>query len=160
MLPGSGFWRFDNNSLTDPLYMNNSKNVVQSTVLEYIKTKNDNKSDILNCETSEFTMIPYKLKSSLLLDDVLLKVREAKIKYNNEKKRNCDAHIKKRESEYLQATNILTSTAWKSVELKESLAERISEINNGLDVLNTIKAQMEARKIMAKINLDAETPTR
>lgn len=34
MSPGSGFWRFDNNVLTDPIYVHNCKYVIRSTAME------------------------------------------------------------------------------------------------------------------------------
>lgn len=158
MSPKPGFWRFYCNLLTDPLYINNCKHVVRSTVMKYIDTENNTNPEYLNCETSEVTLLPSKLKPSLLLDVILFTVREATIKHIIEKKSNRDVHIKKLESERLRATNILASTAWKSEELKESQTEIKYEIYNELDILDTIKSQTEARKWLAKVYLNAETP--
>lgn len=42
-------------------------------------------------------------------------------------------------------------------ELKESLTDRNAEINNKLDILDTLKMETEAIKRLVKLNLDAET---
>jgi hypothetical protein len=67
------------------MYINNCKNVVPSTEMENIDVENNTNPNFLNCQTSELTLSPSKLKPTLLLDVILLKVREATIKYSAER---------------------------------------------------------------------------
>lgn len=57
--------------------------------------------------------------------------------------------------ERLKITDILSSAVWKS----EEIFERITEIKEELDVLDTMKNDIIAGNKLAKINLNAETPT-
>ena len=65
--------------------MNKCMVVIPSTVMEYIDNDNNTNPNVLNCKTSELTLLPSKLKPTLHLNAILLKVREATIKYDAEK---------------------------------------------------------------------------
>ncbi len=55
--------------------------------------------------------------------------------------------------------DIISSAGWKSDSIKIDLLERIKQINEQIEKNEHAANELKARKKLAKINLDAETPT-
>lgn len=55
-------------------------------------------------------------------------------------------------------SEVFSTAAWQSNEMKEELLERITEINKELDVIDVMNNENIARNKLGKFNLEAETP--
>ena len=80
---GSGFWRFNNNLLTDINFVNTCKQTIKTTVTEYA-LDNDIPSHL---STHQITDLPSTLKPPALLDMILCKSRQTAMNFMAEQKR-------------------------------------------------------------------------
>ena len=92
---GPGFWRFNNNLLTDIDFVNTCKQTIKSTVTEYVLDNNIPS----HFTTHQITDLPSTLKPPTLLDIVLCKKRQTAMNFMAEKKRRDGQVVKDLETE-------------------------------------------------------------
>ncbi len=76
-----------------------------------------------------------------------------------EKKRKEGQVVKNLEAERMGLNDHISSASRMLGDYKENALKRIEEINEELDCLDSSKREANARKILAKYHLEAETPT-
>ena len=77
-----------------------------------------------------------------------------------EKKREEGKVVKKLEIERKNLNDHISSASRMIGEYKEKALERINEINSELNCIDSTKREANARKMLAKYHLEAETPTK
>ena len=77
-----------------------------------------------------------------------------------EKKRKEGQVVKNLETERKHLNDHISSASRMLGEYKEKALERIQEINEELDCLDSSRREVNARKTLAKYHLEAETPTK
>lgn len=79
---GVGFWRFENNLLSDPQFVNECNETIHNTILKYSNID----YNLKELETGDIARLPSKPSPTLILDIVLMKSRETTIKFNARRK--------------------------------------------------------------------------
>lgn len=71
MYTGSGFWRFVNNLLKDPLCICKCNYIIRHTLVDYLVLE----IDPFNIKSKDIAQFPSKLKQTFLIDTIPMKVR-------------------------------------------------------------------------------------
>ena len=84
---GRGFWRFNNDWLSDPKFIFGCNNVIKKTIISYSEKK--------NCRITEYPpdheilALTPEISHTLLHDVILMECRKYTLKYQAEKNDNC-----------------------------------------------------------------------
>ena len=118
------------------------------------------KTSLRNIETQDIAPMPSILQPALLLDVILMKVKQHTIQYTARKKREQNQHQAELESERKTLSDALSRSIQKAEGLKVDLHEKIKKKIFELDMVKTIKNEIKAKSVLAESNLDAEKTTK
>ena len=143
---GRGFWRFNNDLLTDPTFIFGCNNVIKKTIFAY--------SEYKHCRATEYPpdheipSIPSEISSTLLHDVILMECREYTLKYQAERKKEMSRKSRMINDKIEELINSDDLDDMRKVNL---LKEEVQELDNE-------RQESTARKYFAKLQLEGEKP--
>ena len=148
---GNGFWRFNNELQNDLKYIQGCNETITSTLLQYSEQLMTIKmNQELTREDFADADVRLDISKTLLHDMVLMEVRSYTMKYQAGDKKNEKEEVEKIGSEI---DSIQNSIDEKDIERVNMLKEELQSIEDQKDIMN-------ARRYLAKNQIEGERPTK
>ena len=143
---GRGFWRFNNDLLSDPKFIFGCNNVIKKPIISY--------SEYKHCRATayppdhEIPSIPSEISYTLLHDVILMECRAYTLKYQSEKRKETIKKGKRINDEIEELINSDDPDDMRKVNLLKEEAQELEDEQQ----------ENSARKYFAKLQLEGEKP--